>query len=55
MEHTDRRLDETEESLLKRMKGSRLLSIDAVLAAAPDNSWNTVRLHFENFDIDINH
>ena len=54
MEHTDRRLDETEESLLKRMKGSRLLSIDAVLAAAPDNSWNTVRLHFENFDIDIN-
>ena len=36
------------------MKGSRLLSIDAVLAAPPDNSWNTVRLHFEDFDVDIN-
>ena len=54
MEHTDRRLDETEESLLKQMKGSKLLTIDAVLAAPPDNSWNTVRLHFEGFDIDIN-
>ena len=40
--------------MLKRAKGSRLLSIDAVLAAPPDNSWNTVRLHFEGFDIDVN-
>ena len=35
------------------MKGSKLLTIDAVLAAPPDNSWNTVRLHFEGYDIDV--
>lgn len=54
MEHTNRRFSQAEEALLKRMKGSRLLSIDAVLAAPPDNSWNTVRLHFEDFDVDVN-
>lgn len=54
MKHTDKRFDKEEESLPKRMEGSRLLAIDAVLAAPPDNSWNTVRLHFDNFDIDIN-
>lgn len=54
MEHANRRFSQAEEALLKRMKGSRLLSIDAVLAAPPDNSWNTVRLHFEGFDVDIN-
>ena len=50
----NKRFSPDEEALLKRAKGSRLLSIDAVLAAPPDNSWNTVRLHFENFDIDVN-
>ncbi len=54
MEHANKRFCQAEESLLKRMKGSKLLSIDAVLAAPPDNSWNTVRLHFEGFDIDVN-
>lgn len=54
MEHADKRFSKEEESLLKRIKGSRLLAIDAVLAAPPDNSWNTVRLHFDNFDLDIN-
>ncbi len=54
MEITNKRLSSEEEALLKRAKGSKLLSIDAVLAAPPDNSWNTVRLHFEDFDIDIN-
>lgn len=54
MEHANKRFSQSEESLLKRMKGSKLLSIDAVLAAPPDNSWNTVRLHFEGFDVDIN-
>lgn len=54
MNYTNKRFSEKEEELLKRAKGARLLSIDAVLAAPPDNSWNTVRLHFENFDIDIN-
>lgn len=54
MEHANKRFSQSEESLLKRMKGSKLLSIDAVLAAPPDNSWNTVRLHFEDFDVDIN-
>ena len=50
----NKRFSPEEEALLKRAKGSRLLSIDAVLAAPPDNSWNTVRLHFEGFDIDVN-
>ena len=53
MEHTSRRFAQTEESLLKQAKGALLKSIDAVLAAPPDNSWNTVRLHFENFDLDV--
>ncbi len=54
VEHANKRFSHAEESLLKRMKGSRLLSIDAVLAAPPDNSWNTVRLHFAGFDADVN-
>lgn len=54
VEHTSKRFNRTEESLLKQMKGSRLLTIDAVLAAPPDNSWNTVRLHFAGFDVDVN-
>lgn len=54
VEHANKRFSQSEESLLKRMKGSKLLFTDAVLAAPPDNSWNTVRLHFEGFDVDIN-
>lgn len=54
MEHTNRRFTHVEEALLKRAKGTLLKSIDAVLAAPPDNSWNKVRLHFENFDLDVN-
>ena len=54
MENANKRFSPEEEALLKRAKGSKLLSIDAVLAAPPDNSWNTVRLHFEGFDIDVN-
>lgn len=54
MEHADKRFTQAEESQLKRAKGARLQSIDAVLAAPPDNSWNTVRLHFEGFDFDVN-
>ena len=54
MKIANKKFSPEEEALLKRAKGSRLLSIDAVLAAPPDNSWNTVRLHFEGFDIDVN-
>lgn len=54
MDHTDRRFTQAEEVLLKQAKGALLKSIDAVLAAPPDNSWNTVRLHFEGFDLDVN-
>ena len=54
VENANKRFSQEEEALLRRAKGSRLLSIDAVLAAPPDNSWNTVRLHFEDFDIDVN-
>lgn len=54
VENINKRFSQGEETLLKRAKGSRLLSIDAVLAAPPDNSWNTVRLHFDGFDIDVN-
>lgn len=53
MEHANRRFTQKEESLLKRARGARLLSMDAVLAAPPDNSWNSVRLHFDGFDIDL--
>lgn len=54
MQHTNKRFSKSEEATLERMKGSTLLSIDAVLAAPPNDSWNTVRLHFENFDVDVN-
>lgn len=54
MENVNKKFSQEEEALLERAKGSRLLSIDAVLAAPPDNSWNTVRLHFDDFDIDVN-
>lgn len=54
MEHTDRRFTTEEEGLLKQAKGARLIAMDAVLAAPPDNAWNTVRLHFDGFDININ-
>ena len=54
VEHANKRFCKAEELLLKRMKGSKLLTIDAVLAAPPDNSWNTVRLHFEDFAVDVN-
>lgn len=54
MENVNIKFSQEEEALLERAKGSRLLSIDAVLAAPPDNSWNTVRLHFDDFDIDVN-
>ena len=54
MEHTNKKFSEEEIALLKRAQGSKLLTIDAVLAAPPDNSWHTVRLHFEDFDLDIN-
>lgn len=54
MEHTNKKFSEEEMTLLKRAQGSKLLAIDAVLAAPPDNSWHTVRMHFEDFDLDIN-
>ena len=54
MERSNKKFTKEEEALLRRAKGAKLLSIDTVLVAPPDNSWNTVRLHFENFDIDIN-
>ena len=54
MECSIKRFTQMERDLLKRAKGAMLLSIDAVLAAPPDNAWNTVRLHFEGFDIDVN-
>jgi hypothetical protein len=54
VEHANKRFTQAEEALLARAKGTRLLSVDAVLAAPPDNSWHTVRLHFEGFDIDVN-
>ena len=43
-----------EECLPNWAKSSKLLSIDEVLAVSPDNSWNIVRLPFEDFDIDAN-
>lgn len=54
MEHTNKRFSQQEEELLIKAKGARLLTMDAVLAAPSDNAWNTVRLHFDGFDIDIN-
>ena len=54
VEYVNKRFTQDELRLLERTKGSKLLSIDAVLAAPPDNSYITVRLHFDGFDIDLN-
>ena len=54
VEYVNKRFTQDELRLLERTKGSKLLSIDAVLAAPPDNSYTTVRLHFDGFDIDLN-
>ena len=54
MEYVNKRFTQDELRLLERIKGSKLLSIDAVLVAPPDNSYITVRLHFDGFDIDLN-
>ena len=53
MEYTDKKFTLAERNLLNRSKNSKLIAIDAVLVAPPDTSWNTVRLHFENFSIDV--
>jgi hypothetical protein len=52
MRHTDRRFTQDDKALLRRAKGTRLLSVDAVLVA-PDRAWNAVRLHFDGFDLDL--
>jgi hypothetical protein len=52
MECLDKRFTSREISLLRRVKGARLISMDAVLIAS-NRAWNAVRLHFEDFDIDI--
>lgn len=49
-----RRFAPSELARLKRTKGVRLISMDAVLAAPHDNAWNTVRLHFEDFNWEDN-
>ena len=53
MKYENKRFTQAERELLKKTKGSKLISIEAVLAAPPNAAWNTVRLHFESFDIDI--
>lgn len=54
MQYTNKIFSNKEKSLLKMARGSRLVSVDTVLAAPPDNSWNTIRMHFEDHDIDVN-
>jgi hypothetical protein len=54
MRLTDKRFTEAENDLLRRAKGKRLLSIDAAIVAPPDRGWETVRLHFDGLDLDVN-
>ena len=54
MSYSDKSFSTQERQLLKKMVGAALESIDAVIVARGDCSWNTVRLHFNGFSIDVN-
>lgn len=54
MSETDKSFTSEEIAVLESMLGKSLGSIDAVIVARSDLSWNTVRLHFNDLNVDIN-
>ncbi len=54
MINEDRRIRKQEIELLSVLKGSKLLKVEAAIAAPPNVAWNTVRIHSENYSIDVN-
>lgn len=53
MTSTDKDLSPKERSILRDMVGRELLSVDAVIVARGDLGWNTVRLHLDGVDVDV--
>lgn len=53
MSITDKSFSPEEIILLKKMKGRILQTVDAVIIARGDMSWQTVRLHFDGLHVDI--
>jgi hypothetical protein len=54
MSSTDKSFTIDELAILRDVCGRTLESIDAVIVARSDLSWNTVRLHLDGLDVDIN-
>lgn len=54
MSSTDKSFTIDEQAILRDVYGRMLESIDAVIVARSDLSWNTVRLHLDGLDVDIN-
>lgn len=54
MSSTDKSFTVDELAILRDVCGRTLESIDAVIVARCDLSWNTVRLHLDGLDVDIN-
>lgn len=53
MSYSDKSFSAQERHLLKKMVGATLESVDAVIVARGDCSWNTIRLHFNSFSVDV--
>ncbi len=49
----DKGLSPEERSILRDMVGRELLTVDAAVVARGDLSWNTVRLHLDGADVDV--
>ena len=46
-------LSDTEKDILASLVGSRLVRVEAALAAPPDGAWNTVRLRTDRGSVDV--
>lgn len=49
----DKGLSPEERSILRDMVGRELLTVDAAVVARGDLGWNTVRLHLDGADVDV--
>ena len=53
MAAVDKNFSVDEKSILKDMVDRELVSVDSVIVARSDLSWNTVRLHLDGADVDV--
>ena len=53
MEAVDKGFSADEKLILKDMVGRELISVDTVIVARGDLSWNTVRLHLDGAAVDV--